>query len=57
MAYARLLVLAAACFVFAGCQKKETVVDVKTPIGDVEVTKDTSNGDVEVNVDTPAEAE
>ena len=35
----------------SGC-RKERVVDVQTPIGDVKVDKDKVNGDVEVNVDT-----
>jgi hypothetical protein len=35
----------------SGC-RKERVVDVQTPIGDVQVDKDKVNGDVEVKVDT-----
>ena len=34
-----------------GC-RKERVVDVRTPIGDVQVDKDKLDGDVEVKVDT-----
>jgi hypothetical protein len=34
-----------------GC-RKERVVDVQTPVGDVQVDKDRLNGDVEVKVDT-----
>lgn len=51
MAFPRALVLAFACIALAGCSQKETVVDVKTPAGDVEVTKDKADGDVEVKVD------
>jgi hypothetical protein len=35
----------------SGC-RKERVVDVQTPIGDVNVDKDRLDGDVEVKVDT-----
>lgn len=35
----------------SGC-RKERVVDVQTPIGDVKVDKDKVNGDVDVKVDT-----
>lgn len=57
MALSRALVVAAACILpLAGCQKKETIVDVKTPAGDVEVTKDKADGDVEVTVDGDAES-
>jgi hypothetical protein len=51
MAFPRFLVLAFACIALTGCSQKETVVDVKTPAGDVEVTKDKADGDVEVKVD------
>lgn len=34
----------------SGC--KERVVDVQTPIGDVQVDKDRLDGDVDVKVDT-----
>lgn len=51
------VLLLAACVALVGCQKKETVVDVKTPIGDVSVVKDQANGDVSVSVDTPSESE
>ncbi len=34
-----------------GCERKERVVDVKTPIGDVKVDKNVDNGDVDVKVD------
>jgi hypothetical protein len=44
-----------ACFgacALNGCDRKERVVDVQTPIGDVKVDKDKVDGDVEVKVDT-----
>ena len=31
-----------------GCQRKERVVDVRTPAGDVTVDRNVDNGDVEV---------
>ncbi|TWU00592.1 hypothetical protein Pla108_15440 [Botrimarina colliarenosi] len=55
MSLSRTLLLAAACFTLVGCQKKETVVDVKSPLGDVEVVKDTATGDVSVDVDAENE--
>ena len=43
-------------FVLAGCERKERVVDVKTPIGDVKVDKtvepDGDTSGVEVNTNT-----
>ena len=54
MAPSRVLVLAIACIGLTGCQEKETVVDIQTPAGDVKVTKDKANGDVEVTVDRDA---
>jgi proline racemase len=51
MALTRFVVLAVACVALTGCSQKETVVDVKTPAGNVEVTKDKADGDVEVTVD------
>jgi hypothetical protein len=38
-------------FPLGGC-RKERVVDVQTPVGDVQVDKDRLNGDVDVKVDT-----
>lgn len=35
-----------------GCQRKERVVDVRTPAGDVTVDRNVDNGDVEVKTDT-----
>ena len=37
----------------SGCQRKERVVDVRTPVGDVKVDRNVDNGDVEVktNID------
>lgn len=36
----------------SGCSQEEKVVDIKTPAGDVEVTRDTGDGEVNVEVDT-----
>ncbi|WP_442482480.1 hypothetical protein [Aeoliella sp. SH292] len=33
-----------------GCERKEKVVDIETPAGEVEVLRDVDNGDVEVDV-------
>jgi hypothetical protein len=33
-----------------GCERKEKVVDIETPAGEVEVHRDVDNGDVEVDV-------
>jgi hypothetical protein len=41
----------ASCFVavaFSGCERKERVVDVKTPAGNVTVDRNIDNGKVEV---------
>jgi hypothetical protein len=38
-------------FASSGCSRKERVADVQTPVGDVKVDRDKTNGDVEVNVD------
>ena len=49
--------LAAACLAAltivsaVGCERKEKVVDIETPIGDVKVERDKSNGNVDVDVD------
>ncbi len=51
MALTRFVVFAIACVALTGCQEKETVVDVETPSGDIEVTKDKDSGDIEVKVD------
>lgn len=51
MTLSRILVLAIACAGLTGCQEKETVVDIQTPSGDIEVTKDSASGDIEVTVD------
>jgi hypothetical protein len=35
-----------------GCQRKERVVDVRTPAGDVTVDRNVDNGNVEVNTNS-----
>ena len=35
-----------------GCQRKERVVDVRTPAGDVTVDRNVDNGNVEVKTNT-----
>ena len=40
-----------ACLGFAGCERKETIVDVKAPDGGgVEVERDVDTGEVDVEV-------
>mgnify|MGYP002621746607 CR=1 FL=1 len=34
----------------SGCEKKEKVLDVETPRGELEVERSTENGDVDVEV-------
>ncbi len=47
------LVLAMAMFVpFAGCDRKETLMDVETPNGELEVERDVDSGAVEVDVNS-----
>jgi hypothetical protein len=36
---------------FTGCERKERVVDVQTPAGDVEVNRNVDSGEVEVEVE------
>ena len=51
---AGLLAVAACCatFTLAGCERKERVLDVKTPAGDVKVDKNLDTGGVEVKTNT-----
>lgn len=55
--------ICAACFVaFGGCEKKENVIDIQTPLGDVKVDKVTDptgkeSVDIDVNVGKEKEAE
>ena len=39
-------------FSLSGCERKERVVDVQTPIGDVKVDKTVDDSDVDVKVNT-----
>ena len=38
-------------FLFVGCDNKETVMDVNTPGGGVEVERDRTTGELTVDVD------
>lgn len=49
-ALASFALLAAIGLTSAGCERKEKVVDIETPAGEVEVLRDVDNGDVEVDV-------
>jgi hypothetical protein len=44
-------IVAAAALALAGCDRKETVIDVKTPGSDIEVERDKDTGQVTVEVD------
>jgi len=37
-----------------GCERKEKVINVETPAGDVEVERNLDTGKVDVEVETPA---
>ncbi len=36
-----------------GCERKEKVIDIETPAGDVEVKRDKDTGKVDVEVEAP----
>ena len=40
--------LCLAAFTLTGCERKERVIDVRTPAGDVKVDRNIDNGKVEV---------
>jgi riboflavin synthase len=42
---------------FVGCEQKEKVIDVDTPLGDVEVEKSKDGHDVDVRVHEPEKRE
>jgi hypothetical protein len=47
------LVVSATCLAaitLSGCERKERVVDIETPVGDVEVDRNIDTGEVEVKV-------
>lgn len=43
------LALPATVFTLSGCDDKETVLDVETPEGDLEVERDVDTGEIEVD--------
>lgn len=43
---------AATLFMFSGCERKEKVLDIETPGGEVEVERDPETGDTDVEVNT-----
>jgi hypothetical protein len=45
------LLFAATFVTSGGCDRKDKVIDVKTPAADVEVERDRDTGDTDVNVD------
>jgi hypothetical protein len=44
-------IVAAAALSLAGCDRKETIIDVKTPRSEVEVERDKDTGQVTIEVD------
>jgi hypothetical protein len=44
------LVLSACTAAFTGCERKERVLDVQTPGGDVQVDRNLDTGEVEIDV-------
>ena len=36
---------------FAGCNRKEKVIDIETPAGDIEVERSKDTGKIDINVD------
>lgn len=48
-AFAAFLITSAVVF-FNGCERKEKVIDVETPAGDVEVERSPDTGEVDVDV-------
>lgn len=55
MRFTHTLLLGASISALSLCGCQEKVVDVETPMGDVEVIEDTTTGDVTVEVEAPAE--
>lgn len=49
MTYEALCLVAAIAFV--GCEKKETLLDIETPRGEVEVERDPDSGDISVEAE------
>jgi hypothetical protein len=50
----KVVIVLSACFAaipFAGCERKERVIDVKTPAVDVKVDRNIDNGNVEVKTE------
>ena len=43
------LSMCVAAITLAGCERKERVIDVRTPAADVKVDRNIDNGNVEVN--------
>ena len=44
--------VAAAVTTFTGCETKEKVLDIETPVGEVEVERDKKTGETDVEVNT-----
>lgn len=36
---------------FAGCERKEKVLDIQTPAGSIEIERSTGSGEIKVDVD------
>ncbi len=46
-----LTVLCGSLSAFAGCNRKEKVIDIETPAGDIEVERSKDTGKIDINVD------
>ncbi len=53
---ARFVFTMAACagmaITLTGCERKEKILDIKTPAGDIEVERSTDTGKVDIDIDT-----
>ena len=45
------LIIVPALSMSPGCNQKEKVLDIETPGAEVEVTRDTTDGEIEIDVD------
>ena len=45
----------AAIAILTGCERKERIIDIKTPLGNVKVDRNRASGDVDVDVNVTKE--
>lgn len=51
MLLARILVVAFLGLALVGCDDKQTILDIETPEGELEIEQDPETGEVEIDVD------